>query len=140
VAANAARSRFASPAVLLRGPEARRGLPFFGGNAIPCLAGLYAVGDVRVPVWSCRDPLYLGAAWKPLKIEGRLAASWLLEGKEGPVLALAGRGYTLFLEAPGDSPPLRRFALAFERRFSTFFANAPSDAELSFPAFVDFAP
>jgi len=58
----------------------------------------------------------------------------------GPVIALAGPGYSLFFELPEDTPAFRSFLAAFERRFAFFFEGAPTDAELSFPAYLDYIP
>jgi len=54
------------------------------------------------------------------------------------VLALKAASYILFLELPEDTVALRRFALALDRRFGFFFENAATDAELSFPSFVEY--
>ena len=129
----------ASPARLLSGPVALRGLPFFSPNAIRALRGEYRLGSSMVILWSCRDTLVFGPSWKALPSEGsgRLAVR-ILARDQGSVLALAAPGYTLFFELPADSATFRRFALALESRFSIFFDSAPTDAELSFPAFVSF--
>jgi len=130
-----------SPARLLSGPAALRGLPFFAPNAIRVLRGEYDLGSFRVTLWYTRDALIFGDAWK-IQPAGRggQAKSWLLERPEGPVLAIAESGYSLFVELPLDSASLRRFAWALDEKFRAFFLNAPTDAELSFPAFVDFVP
>lgn len=130
-----------SPARLLSGPAALRGLPFFAPNAIRVLRGEYDLGPFRLAVWYTRETLVFGESWK-VQPSGRggAAKSWLLERSTGPVLAIAGPGYSLFVEFPLDSPSLRRFALALDERFRVFFLNAPTDAELSFPAFVEYVP
>lgn len=126
---------------LVRGPEALRGLPFFGPNVLPALKVDYDLAGMAVKVWSCRSPLVYGAEWSaPEKAGTGGARLRFLARPAGSVLALAGDGYTLFLESPGDGPSLRRFALALERQFKPFFLNARGDAELSFPAFVDLSP
>jgi hypothetical protein len=126
---------------LMKGPEAVRGLPFFGPNAIAALAGEYAVGTYRLSVYSCRGPVYLGAGWKAVSMGERPAVSaFLLAGPPSAVVALKTDRYTLFIGLPEDLPALRRFSLALEDRFSSFFDNAPTDAELSFPAYVDYRP
>ena len=130
-----------SPARLLSGPAALRGLPFFTPNAIRVLRGEYDLGPLRVAVWYTREALVFGEAWKVQPAgRGGSAKSWLLERSAGPVLAIAEPGYSLFVELPLDSASLRRFAWALDEKFRVFFLNAPTDAELSFPAFVDFVP
>ena len=130
-----------SPARLLSGPAALRGLPFFAPNAIRVLRGEYDLGPFRVTLWYTREALVFGEAWKAQPSgRGGPAKSWLLERSEGPVLAVSGAGYSLFVELPRDSASLRRFASALDEKFRVFFLNAPTDAELSFPAFVDFVP
>jgi len=143
-------------AVLTRGPDALRGLPFFAPNAIPSLRVEYliiaadsspedaasAVDPARaeplVRVWFTREAVVLGRDWKETRSGGRQA--WSLARAEGlPVLALLHERYALFLELPQDDARMRAFAAALERRFSVFFENAPSDADLSLPAFVEFS-
>lgn len=130
-----------SPARLLSGPAALRGLPFFAPNAIRVLRGEYDLGPFRVAVWYTREALVFGEAWK-VQPSGRggAARAWLLERAGGPVLAIVEQGYSLFVELPLDSASMRRFAWAWDEKFRVFFLNAPTDAELSFPAFVDFVP
>lgn len=126
---------------LIRGPEALRGLPFFGPNVLPALRVDYDLAGVAIKVWSCRSTLVFGLEWSAPERAGAGAPRLRsLARPAGSVLALAGDGYTLFLESPADGPSLRRFALALERQFKPFFLNARGDAELSFPAFVDLSP
>ena len=140
-------------AILAKGPDASRGLPFFSANAIPSLRVEYLIvpagaipanaaeavapgrADPVVRVWYTRERLVLGATWKVVELGGRRAR--LLERVEGPVIALISERYALLFELPADSPSLRGFATTLERRFAIFFDNAPTDAELSFPAIVD---
>jgi hypothetical protein len=76
--------------------------------------------------------------------EGR---AYVLSASGGDVLALRSGGrYTLFFrpeKAAGTTARLgdermKAFIKAFSRKFLAFFENAASDAELSFPAFVDY--
>lgn len=134
----------ASPAAtarLAKGPYPVKGLPFFATNALPALQGEYSLAQGSCRVWSCRAGLVFGGEWKS---QGRPEAGQpvlrILASPSSVVLALSGEGYTLFFEAPADSPLLRNFAYAMEKRFRGFFAGAPTDAELSFPAFVDLGP
>jgi len=149
-----------SRAILSRGTEAVRGLPFFSPNAIPALRAEYllapadaqpadaatAVGRGRteplVRVWSTREPLVFGQAWaRDLESQSDTRRALLLGRPEGPVLALLEGGYVLLFELPAgaDAAAYRSFALALDRRFAIFFDHAPSDADLSFPASVDFS-
>jgi hypothetical protein len=132
-------------AILLRGADAVKGLPFFPPNAIAALSGVYgpegtASGAPETRVWYSREALVLSSAWK----RADLGASGLpdesayaLARAGGSVLALRTAKYTLFFEL-GDDPGGRDFARAFDRKFRSFFDNAASDAELSFPAYVDY--
>lgn len=140
-AATGAAEAVSSPARLLSGPAALRGLPFFAPNAIRVLRGEYDLGPFRVVIWYTREALVFGGSWKAQPSgRGGEAKSWLLEAASGPVLAIAEPGYSLFVELSRDSAPLRRFAWALDEKFRVFFLNAPTDAEISFPAFVDFVP
>jgi hypothetical protein len=140
----AAQDGAGSRAILDRGTYAVKGLPFFSPNAIPCLMGEYLFpapkADLRIPVWYTREPLVFGAEWARRDMPPYAARVLLrTEGgrQAGAVLSLATARYTLFLELPSDSAAFRDFAVALEQRFAVFFASAPSDAELSFPAYVD---
>lgn len=128
-------------ALLLRGPEPRKGLPFFSPNALPALVGEYEASTALIRVWSSRSPISFGSYWEliPVKLPDSLRA-YRLARAAGPVLALAGPSYALFFELPADTPSGRNFLIAFERRFAFFFEGAPTDAELSFPAYVDYTP
>lgn len=140
--------------VLTRGPENLRGLPFFSPNAIPVLRAEYLIvpaaqapkdaasavdsarDEILVRVWFTREAVVLGRDWIQASVGERRI--WLLPRPgERPVLALLDSRYAFIFELPADSPTLRSFAIALERRFDIFFRNAPSDAELSLPAFVD---
>lgn len=126
---------------LIKGPYPVKGLPFFETNALPALQGEYSLGQGSCRVWSCRAGLVFGGDWKAQgRPEAGQPALRILGRPASFVLALSGEGYTLFFEAPADSPLLRSFAYAMEKRFRGFFAGAPTDAELSFPAFVDLGP
>jgi hypothetical protein len=153
--AKAAAQTSAAPAraILSRGPDPVRGLPFFSPNAIPSLRVEYllapaaqapadaasAVAAERpgllLRVWCTRSPLVFGSTWTRTSVGERRA--YLLSREEGEVLALSRDGYCLLFELPEDKPAYRVFALALDDRFALYFENAPSDAELSFPAFVD---
>lgn len=75
------RSRTPAPGgLLIRGTEAVRGLPGFGRNAIPALAGTYLVQSregrppVAVHVWASRERLYFKPAqWKAVPIPANTA-------------------------------------------------------------------
>jgi hypothetical protein len=155
-------------AVLLRGADAVKGLPFFAPNAIAALSGLYALETpaatgasdsgagaapgqaapgptapgpaAQVAVWYSRESIVFAPAWKRVDSRGVAAyadAAYSLARGEGTVLALKSEGYTLFFEITGD-PKATDFARAFSGKFPIFFRNAASDAELSFPAYVDY--
>jgi hypothetical protein len=147
-------------AFLLRGADAVKGLPFFAPNAIAALSGLYALEDpsaagipergapempargraAQVALWYSREAIVFSSAWKRFESRGIGTfpdSAYSLERSEGRVLALRSEGYTLFFELPGD-PREIDFARAFSGKFPIFFRSAASDAELSFPAYVDY--
>jgi hypothetical protein len=146
-------------AILIRGPLIFRGLPFFAPNALPGLSGEYLLSlpapeptsqgssgasaspqTLRLRVWYTREPLYFDAGWTRGAL-GRYTIYTSRRGAAGaPVIAFALDRYELFVELPADSAALRRFAAALEDRFALFFAEAATDADLSFPSFVDFVP
>jgi hypothetical protein len=136
-------------AILVSGADRARGLPFFEPNAIAALSGRYALdaaaqagagAPATVAVWFSRESLVFGPAWK--RVDAREAgtyaeAAYSLPRDVGAVLALKFEGYALFFELSGD-PRAAAFSRAFSAKFPVFFRNAPSDAELSFPAYVDY--
>ncbi len=126
-------------ALLLRGPEPRKGLPYFSPNAIASLVGVYAHVEGEIIVRYTRAPLVWGSAWENALVKTpENFRAYLRKDSLGRVFALASPRYTLFFELHADSSATRAFALAFERRFRFFFEGAVSDAELSFPAYVDY--
>jgi hypothetical protein len=140
-------------ALLVRGADPVRGLPFFAPNALPGLIGAYSMGgpasQTKVPpaapelsIWYTREPLVLGSSWRRDETYG--SGAFLLARPQDQVLVLKAPGYYLFFEltdlsgaAPSDQGR-RAFIRAFVRKFSAFFQSAASDAELSFPAYVDY--
>jgi len=147
-------------ALLERGADPIKGLPFFSPNAIAALSGAYDLGASAaakaavspiaasrpapnapmVGVWYTREDLVIGSAWKRAAVGG--ASGYALSRSQGIVLALRGQGYSLFFELPSgeaaDDPAALAFIKAFDRKFLAFFENAATDAELSFPAYVDY--
>jgi hypothetical protein len=142
-------------AMLVRGADSVKGLPFFPPNAIAALAGAYSLSGPASPgaaaeppgkgeaaVWYSRESLVFGLAWK--RADASLGASsgeaaYSLARDSGLVLALKVGKYALFFELPpGDDARSRAFVQAFDRKFRVFFESAASDAELSFPAYVDY--
>ncbi|MDA8426524.1 MAG: hypothetical protein M0Z80_10360, partial [Treponema sp.] len=147
-------------AMLVRGPLAFRGLPFFAPNALPGLSGVYALAAPAVPgpagaasgdggpasrtlparVWFTRQQLYFGAGWTR-GASGRYTVYSSTGGASGTVvLAFSTARYELLVELPRDDAGLRRFASALADSFELFFSEAATDADISFPAFVDYAP
>jgi hypothetical protein len=151
---------FAAPlrALLSQGADRVKGLPFFSPNAIESLSGAYELGHAasqsasiggaspavpRLAVWYTRETVVLDSAWKSFDLgEGR---AYVLPESGGEVLALRGGLYTLFFKPDAttgapllDDEKTKSFIKAFSRKFLSFFENAASDAELSFPAFVDY--
>ena len=104
-----------------------------------CAAGSYLVGRETIPVWYTREALQFNAAW-------REQATLAVPGSRARVLAEGGRFvvawkyplYAIIVALPSDTAESRRFATAFLLRFLYFFENAATDAELSFPASVDY--
>jgi hypothetical protein len=143
----AATDSSAQRAFLVRGAEPVKGLPFFAPNALPALSGAYSLRadaprGAELPVWYTRASLVLGSSWK--RAEGFGPSALLLARPQGRVLVLRAERYYLFFELPAQGGTVRdeqgrqAFIRAFERKFGAFFDNAPTDAELSFPAYVDY--
>jgi len=136
-------------AVLVSGTTAVRGLPGFGRNALPALAGEYAyqpggsaAGDIiRIPVWFTREMLLFTETWAATPCAGLpvgTAALALPAGADGSSLwALRTGGYTLFAMMPPDFAEPCRFSAVLAERMAFFqrYAERPEDS--SFPAILD---
>ena len=153
-------SSFARRALLVRGADSVRGLPFFSTNALAALSGAYSLDgpaanggaklSAAVPeaaVWYTREALVFGGAWKREDLGG--TAVLVLSRPGASVIALKASRYCLFFEFPSATGSVttdrgaadarrRAFIKAFDRKFLAFFENAAADAELSFPAYVDY--
>jgi hypothetical protein len=145
-------------ALLVRGADAVKGLPFFPPNAIAALSGAYALDGSTAPggtaapqatpdrpetaVWYSREAIVFGAAWKRVDLGAAASpgeTAYSSARGAATVLALKTGKYALFFELlSGEDPRSRAFILAFDRKFLAFFTNAATDAELSFPAYVDY--
>jgi hypothetical protein len=130
----------AGRALLSSGPDLLHGLPFFGPNAIAGLGGEYLVGAEAIPLWFTRVTLSYGGAWKegggfPV-VAGAREYSLTTSGRS--VIAWKYARYSLIISFPSETAELRRFASALLLRFAFFFENAATDAELSFPATVEY--
>lgn len=141
----------AQRALLVRGAASVRGLPFFPPNALTALAGAYslaapaATGSAapsEAAVWYTREALVLGGEWKKTDLGG--TSAFTLARPTGRLLVVKTPRYYLFFELPqrggqGTADPRDlAFVRAFDRKFQVFFENAATDAELSFPAYVDY--
>jgi hypothetical protein len=149
----------AQRAFLVRGAASVRGLPFFSANALAALVGAYSLGgaagatapggaaapaqgvappEPELLVWYTREALVLGGSWKQAASYG--GAAFALERPQGPVIVMKAAAYYLFFDLPQAAAERdrRAFIRAFDRKFLAFFENARSDAELSFPAYVDY--
>jgi hypothetical protein len=138
-------------AFLASGADPVKGLPFFPPNALRALEGSYELGGLASPnapasapaqdraqVWYTREAIVLGGSWRRTDL-GAGFPSYALSRPQGPVYCVEASGYFLFLEPPEAAPAAwSAFAAAFARKFQAFFQGAASDAELSFPAFVDY--
>ncbi len=126
--------------LLAEGPARVGGLPFFPSNATPALSGTYLVGPDRITFWFTRSALFFSESWKDhpalASATGVPSSLLVLDGRQ--VFALRWKDHCLFLSAPAGRELSRAFIVAFVRRFSFFYGTAATDAELSFPAAVDF--
>ena len=142
--------------ILVRGADPVKGLPFFHPNALSALVGLYLpesaaagaspIGDSTragsagpeegITVWYTSEALVLEGSWKRTDMGG--SEAYLLAGPRDPVIVLRLPSHYLFFELPATTRTGGAFVRAFDRKFSAFFANAATPAELSFPAFVDY--
>jgi len=146
-------------ALLVDGSRLVKGLPGFGRNALPALAGMYAYipagqktiqGEpdtiLQVSVWFTREPLVYSAEWTTpaggLKPCPTLPAGISLLGTfkpdEGTTLwALGAAGYTLFVGVPAALANPCRFVSVLAERFLFFQRYAERPEDTSFPAILD---
>jgi hypothetical protein len=145
----------AGTALLIRGSERVRGLPFLGQNALAALTGSYALRDgdgsiVELDLWYCDEPLIIPADWVRRACPGLPAAFTLRAAPPGSSLsgiregyeawALETDSYRLFVSLPAGFGAACRFAAALSERFDWFrrYATLPSDR--SFPALLEYGP
>jgi len=143
--------------LLVRGTEPVRGLPGFGRNAIPALAGVYLVQSregrppVTVKVWASREWLFFQPPqWVAESTSGGEALRvWRqeLKSSEGVLRAYelksagpeGSRWTVLVLEPPveqEEEASLGQFYRNLIRRFMYFADNARRVEDVSFPALV----
>ncbi|HUW42579.1 MAG TPA: hypothetical protein VMV90_16365 [Rectinemataceae bacterium] len=149
-------------AILVSGPLAFRGLPFFSPNALSGLVGEYALAPPAVGaqgpaaagsgggvpvlrtltarVWFTHEPLYFGARWTRGALGRYTVYSSTDQVTSSVILAFTSDRYELLVELPSGTTAFHRFAMALADRFALFFSESATDADISFPAFVDYAP
>jgi hypothetical protein len=134
-------------AILIHGPETLRGLPFFSPNAIPALGASYLLADKAIRVWYTREALWFSDEWHAIPEPSGPGIKQVLRRDDARlgVIVLRTQRFSLFLSLPdgtgtgaGIGPEFRRFSAGLVSRFAFFFDNAATDAELSFPATIDF--
>jgi len=126
-------------AILLRGPLAARGIPFFPPNVLEAYRGEYQAGDWRIEVYFTREPLVLPAGWR--KAPCGQEALLRLEGEEKPTfcyLEPAEAGYAVFLSFESDAFPWCAWTQAFLQRLRSLLAFSRELAETPFPAILDY--
>jgi len=126
-------------ALLVRGPDRVRGIPFFSPNAIPALRGSYLIGTETVDLWFTRDPLVFGPDWSPAASWATGSKGFAADGGAGVLdLALPSPTWTVIFRLPSSGATMHRFVAAFVERFGFFLDNARLDADISFPATVSY--
>ena len=126
-------------AILLRGPLAARGIPFFPPNVLEAYRGEYQAGDWWIEVYFTREPLVLPAGWR--KAPCGQEALLRLEGEEKPTfcyLEPAEAGYAVFLSFESDAFPWCAWTQAFLQRLRSLLAFSRGLAETPFPAILDY--
>lgn len=126
-------------AILVRGPLAARGIPFFPPNVLGAHRGEYQAGDWRIEVYFTREPLVLPAGWR--KAPCGQEALLRLEGEERPTfcyLEPAEAAYAVFLSFDSGSFPWCAWTQAFLQRLRSLLAFSQGPAETPFPAVLDY--
>jgi hypothetical protein len=148
-------SVLAGTALLIRGSERVRGLPFLGQNALDALTGSYALRDadgsiMELDLWYCAEPLIIPADWGRRACPGLPPAFALRAAPQAPalggirdgheVLVLETESYRLFVSLPIGFGAACRFAAALSERFDWFRRYAALPSDLSFPALLEYSP
>jgi hypothetical protein len=126
-------------AVLLRGPLAARGIPFFPPNVLEAWRGEYQAGNARIEVYFTREALVLPAGWR--KAPCGQEALLRLEGEEKPTfcyLQPAEGAYAVFLSFEAEAFPWCGWTQAFLQRLRSLLAFSQGEAETPFPAILDY--
>jgi hypothetical protein len=126
-------------AVLLRGPLAARGIPFFPPNVLEAYRGEYQAGDWRIEVYFTREPLVLPAGWR--RASCGQEAILRLESEEKPTfccLEPAEGAYAVFFSFESGTFPWCAWTQAFLQRLRSLLAFSQVGAEVPFPAVLDY--
>ncbi|HAE23618.1 MAG TPA: hypothetical protein DCG47_15060 [Spirochaetaceae bacterium] len=140
-------------ALLIRGSERERGLPFLGQNALETLTGRYALSDenggaLELDVWYCAEALIIPASWSARACTGLPAGLTLRAAPPEPALGGVAKGrvlwvleassYRIFISLPDGFADSCRFAAALGERFDWFRRYAALPSDLSFPALLEY--
>jgi len=123
----------AGPAVLSSGPEAVRGIPFLGPNALAAKRGEYSFRDTRVRVYFTEEAILLPPGWETVACSGREYLSAPYDG--GRVYYLqSSRGWSIFVFFQNPEAPACGFLEPFFSRLNYFLGISPV---FSFPAVLE---
>ncbi len=138
-------------ALLLSGPKPGNGLPGFGLNAIPCIAGEYIVvpdssseqlpaQTTEIELWFTMELLYYADNWEAASCDALGAAVQLYAQEEAgssSLWAASFSDYSIIMRFPPDFKNKCQFLAIFEDRFSFFYRYREKPEDISFPAVLE---
>ncbi|GAB1433625.1 hypothetical protein MASR2M29_22510 [Spirochaetota bacterium] len=138
-------------ALLLSGPNPGNGLPGFGLNAIPSIAGEYIVAPdssseqlpaqtTEIGLWFTMELLYYGDNWEAASCDALRADIQLYVREEAggsSLWAASFSDYSIILRFPPDFKNKCQFLAIFEDRFSFFYRYREGPEDISFPAVLE---
>ena len=128
----------AEQAVLERGPQPVRGIPFFPPNVLQAWRGEYLAGKSRIVVYFTREALVLPGGWQPAPC-GQDALR-RVAGEEEPVFCYVEpgeAGFGLFVSFESELFPWCAWTQVFLQRLRYLLAFTPA-SEASFPAVFEY--
>ncbi|MFP4383856.1 MAG: hypothetical protein ACLFST_02835 [Spirochaetia bacterium] len=124
-------------ALLISGPERKKGIPYIGPNALEYFSAVYVIQDREIQVLYIPDGFVFNESWTPAGC--RLANISVYSISDTVLLTRNSDGFVLFVTAAsGASEPfdICRFIQYFHPRFQYFQSTLGSSRDAHFPAVI----
>lgn len=120
-------------AILIRGAELKKGIPWFSTNALECLFGVYSFDKSTIRIYYTEQILSPSPnTFKSAKIAQ--IPIQMYESSDADVYWYSVKNYSLLLAFEKNFQKKESFFTSFLSRFTYFLSFSKSMAEISFPA------